>query len=202
MTRIIGGKHRGRALKVPVAGVRPTAERAREALFNILEHGIDWPGFEGEFVFDVFAGSGACGLEALSRGATHATFVDIDGAVLQTIRRNATAMGEARTVTMLKLDATRLAVPPATTAAPGVLAFLDPPYESGLATSALHLLAARHWLAPGGVAVVEVAAREPLGLPPEYVLLDERVYGAARLVFVRVGASAAAVTSAGSAGRD
>ncbi|MFO1145385.1 MAG: RsmD family RNA methyltransferase [Rhodospirillales bacterium] len=75
--------------------MRPTAERAREALFNILEHGIDWPGFAGATVFDVFAGSGACGLEALSRGAAHATFVDIDGAVLQTIRlRNAAAMGE------------------------------------------------------------------------------------------------------------
>ena len=138
MTRIIGGKHRGRALKVPVAGVRPTADRAREALFNILAHGIDWPGFEGASVLDVFAGTGACGLEALSRGATHATFVDVDGAVLQTIRRNAAAMGEARTVTMLKLDATRLAAPPATTAAPGVLAFLDPPYEIGLAAPALH----------------------------------------------------------------
>ncbi|MFO1112369.1 MAG: 16S rRNA (guanine(966)-N(2))-methyltransferase RsmD [Rhodospirillales bacterium] len=200
MMRIIAGRHRGRALKVPVAGVRPTAERAREALFNILEHGIDWPGFAGATVFDVFAGSGACGLEALSRGAAHATFVDIDGAVLQTIRRNAAAMGEGRTVTLLKLDATRLQSPPATANAPGAAAFLDPPYDSGLATPALHVLAVRRWLAAGAIAVVEVAAREPLALPPEYAPVDERVYGAARLVFVRLGDSAAA-TSAASAGR-
>ena len=196
MIRIIAGRHRGRALRVPVAGVRPTGERARAALFNILDHGIDWPGFAGGCVFDVFAGSGACGLEALSRGAAHATFVDHDGAVLQTIRRNAAAMGEARAVTLLKLDATRLPSPPATANAPGVAAFLDPPYDSGLATAALHLLAVRHWLAPGAVAVVEVAAREPLALPPAYALLDERVYGAARLVFTRLSDGSAA-TSAG-----
>ncbi|MBL8667186.1 MAG: 16S rRNA (guanine(966)-N(2))-methyltransferase RsmD [Rhodospirillales bacterium] len=201
MIRIIAGKHRGRALKVPAAGVRPTAERAREALFNILDHGIAWPGFCGATVFDVFAGSGACGLEALSRGAAHAAFIDHDGAALQTIRRNAAAMGEARTVTMLKLDATRLPSPPATANAPGVAAFLDPPYESGLATPALHVMAMRHWLAEGAIAVTEVAAREPLILPPEYTLLDERVYGAARLVFVRLGYAAIA-TSAGSDGRD
>lgn len=201
MTRIIAGRHRGCALKVPAAGVRPTAERAREALFNILEHGIEWPGFAGGCVFDVFAGSGACGLEALSRGAAHATFVDIDGAVLQTIRGNAAAMGEARAVTLLKLDATRLASPPATANAPGIVAFLDPPYESGLATAALHILAVRHWLVAGAIAVVEVAAREPLRLPPEYALLDERVYGVARLVFARLADSAAAATSAASAGR-
>ena len=200
MIRIIAGKHRGHALKVPVAGVRPTGERAREALFNILEHGIDWPGFAGATVLDVFAGSGACGLEALSRGAAHASFVDIDGAALQAIRRNAGAMGEGRAVTLLKLDATRLQLPPATANAPGIAAFLDPPYESGLATPALHVLAMRHWLAPGAVAVVEVAAREPLALPPEYALLDERVYGAARLVFARLGDGAAA-TSEASAGR-
>ncbi len=201
MIRIIAGRHRGRALKVPVAGVRPTGERAREALFNILQHGIAWPGFAGGTVLDVFAGSGACGIEALSRGAAHATFIDIDGAVLQTIRRNAAAMGEARTVTLLKLDATRLQSPPATADAPGIAAFLDPPYDSGLSTPALHVLAMRHWLAPGALAVVEVAAREPLVLPPAYTLLDERVYGAARLVFARLG-DAAPATSAGSAGRD
>jgi 16S rRNA (guanine966-N2)-methyltransferase len=188
MTRIISGKHRGRALKVPAGGaVRPTADRVREALFNILTHGIDWPGFDGASVLDVFAGSGACGLEALSRGAEQAVFVDTDGAVLLTIRRNAAAIGEARTVTMLKLDATRLPPPPGAAKAPCALAFLDPPYETGLASPALQGLATRHWLAPGAIAVVEVAAREPLAVPPGYAPLDERTYGAARLVFLRLG---------------
>ena len=187
MTRIIAGKHRGRALKVPASGaVRPTADRVREALFNILEHGIDWTGFGDAGVLDVFAGSGACGLEALSRGAAHATFVDTDGAALLTIRRNAASIGEARTVAMLKLDATRLPPPPGAAKAPGALAFLDPPYESGLATPALQSLAMRRWLAPEAIAVVEVAAREPLTLPPAFAPLDERIYGAARLVFLRL----------------
>lgn len=106
-----------------------------------------------------------------------------------------------RAVTLLKLDATRLASPPATANAPGIVAFLDPPYESALATAALHILAVRHWLVAGAIAVVEVAAREPLRLPPEYALLDERVYGVARLVFARLADSAAAATSAASAGR-
>ncbi len=188
MTRIIAGKHRGRAIKVPATGtVRPTADRVREALFNILTHGIDWAGFDGITILDVFAGSGACGLEALSRGAAHATFIDHDAGALMAIRRNAAAIGEARTVAMLKLDATRLPAPAGAVCAPCALAFLDPPYESGLATPALHGLAMRRWLAPGAIAVVEVAAREPLSIPPEYRLLDERVYGAARLVFLRVG---------------
>lgn len=199
MTRIIAGKHRGRPLKVPMGGiVRPTADRAREALFNILAHGIDWSGFEGISALDVFAGSGACGLEALSRGAAHATFIDHDGVALMTIRRNAAAIGEARTVAMLKLDATRLPAPAGAACAPCGLAFLDPPYESGLATPALQGLTTRRWLAPGAIAVVEVAAREPLTIPPGYILLNERAYGAARLVFLRAGEAA---TSAASSGR-
>jgi 16S rRNA (guanine966-N2)-methyltransferase len=199
MTRIIAGKHRGRPLKVPVTGsVRPTADRVREALFNILAHGIDWPGFDGISVLDVFAGSGACGLEALSRGAAHATFIDHDAAALMAIRRNAAAIGEARTVAMLKLDATRLPAPAGAACAPCAFVFLDPPYESGLATSALRGLEARRWLAPGAIAVVEVAAREPIVIPPGYVLLDERAYGAARLVFLRAGEAS---TSAASSGR-
>ncbi len=165
--RIIAGKHRGRAIRVPrTEGLRPTADRVREALFNILEHGLDWAGLDGARVIDAFAGTGAFGLEALSRGAARATFLDVDGAALLAIRRNAAAMGEARNVTLLKLDATRLPPPPGAASAPCDLAFLDPPYESGLALPALQGLASRHWLGPGAVAVVEVAAREPLAAAP------------------------------------
>ncbi len=184
--RIIGGKHRGRPIRVPDEGVRPTGARAREALFDILAHGIDWPGFDGAHVIDVFAGTGACGLEALSRGAALATFLDVDKAALMTIRRNAAAMGEARSVALLHLDATKLPPPPLAAGAPCALAFLDPPYESGFAVPSLHCLSERHWLAPGGIASVEVAAREPLVPPPGFRILDERTYGAARLVFLRL----------------
>ena len=161
----------------------------RESLFNILEHGLDRAGLDGARVIDAFAGTGAFGLEALSRGAARATFLDVGEAALLAIRRNAAAMGEARNVILLKLDATRLPPPPGAASAPCDLAFLDPPYECGLALPALQGLATRHWLGPGAVAVVEVAAREPLAPPPGFTLLDERTYGAARLVFLRVGAS-------------
>jgi len=184
--RIIAGRHKGRPIRVPRDGVRPTGARAREALFGILEHGIDWPGFEGAHVIDAFAGTGACGLEALSRGAALATFLDVDQAALLAIRRNAAAMGEARTIVPLHLDATRLPPPPLAAGAPCALAFLDPPYDSGLATPALQGLATRHWLASGSIATVEVAAREPLVTPPGFLILDERVYGAARIVFLRL----------------
>jgi 16S rRNA (guanine(966)-N(2))-methyltransferase RsmD len=185
--RIIAGKHRGRPIRVPRSeGLRPSADRVRESLFNILAHGIDWAGLEGAHVIDAFAGTGAYGLEALSRGAARAVFVDVDAAALSAIRRNAAAIGEARNVALLRLDACRLPPPPGAAAAPCDLAFLDPPYESGLASPALHGLAARRWIGPGAIAVVEVAAREPLAPPPEFRILDERVYGAARLVFLQV----------------
>lgn len=185
--RIVGGRHRGRAIRAAVAGndLRPTAERVRQALFNILEHGVDWPALDGAAVVDVFAGTGAYGLEALSRGAGHATFIDTSADALLAIRRNAAAMGEARAMIDLKLDATRLPPPPRAAGAPSVFAFLDPPYGSGLALPALQGLTTRGWLADNAVAVVEVAAREPFQPPLHHVVVDERVYGAARLVFVR-----------------
>lgn len=186
--RIIAGRHRGRPLKAPRArGVRPSADRLREAVFNILAHGVDWPGFAGAAVLDVFAGSGAYGLEALSRGARSATFIDDDAAVLAAIRRNAAALGEARSITLLRLDATRLPPPPRTAGAPAALAFLDPPYGSGLASPALTGLAGRGWLAAGAIAVVEVGALEPFTPPRGFTLLDERTYGAARVLFLRLG---------------
>lgn len=188
--RIIAGKHRGRAIRVPRAeGLRPTADRVRESLFDILVHGLDWAGLDGARVIDAFAGTGACGLEALSRGAAHVTFLDVDATALLAIRRNAAAIGEARNITLIKLDVTRLPPPPGAAAAPCDLALLDPPYGSGLAQPALQGLASRRWIGAGAVAVVEVAAREPLAPPPEFRMLDERVYGAARLVFFRVSES-------------
>lgn len=185
--RIIAGKHRGRAISVPRGiDVRPTGDRVREAVFNILSHSIDWAGFEQSHVLDVFAGSGACGLEALSRGASHVTFIDHDGAVLLGIKRNAAVLGEARDVTLLKLDAARLPPPPAAAGCPCALALLDAPYGSDLSAPALHGLAGRHWLDSGSIAVVEIGARESLAPPPGYSVVDARAYGAAQVVFLKV----------------
>lgn len=185
--RIISGKHRGRALRVPRGSdIRPTADRVREAMFNILEHGVDWEGIDGARVIDAFAGTGACGLEALSRGAALGVFIDNDAGALAAIRRNAATMGEANTITLLQLDATRLPSPPMAAGAPCAAAFIDPPYGSGLAVPALQGLASKRWLGPGAIAVVEVGAREPLFVPPGFTVLDERTYGAAKLIFLRL----------------
>lgn len=184
--RIVGGRHRGRPLRAPLDGIRPTADRVREAVFNILEHGIDWDGFEGASVVDVFAGTGVLGLEALSRGASRATFIDTNGRAVQEIRRNAAALGEASAVLLLKIDATRLAPPPRAAEAPAALAFLDPPYDSGLAGPALAGLTAKGWISVGAICVVEIASQEALQQPPRYTVLDERTYGAARVVFLQL----------------
>ncbi len=184
--RIIAGKHRGRALRVPRGReLRPTADRVREAVFNILHHHPDWPGFEDAIVFDIFAGTGAYGLEALSRGAALAIFVDRDPVALRGIERNAASLNEEKRTVLMKLDATRLPIPPKTAKARGSLAFLDPPYGSDLAVPALGALRSRGWIDPGAVCVVEVASRETLSLPPGYSLIDERTYGAARAAFLR-----------------
>jgi 16S rRNA (guanine966-N2)-methyltransferase len=186
--RIIGGRHGGRVFRLPAGtATRPTADRVREALFNILAHGIDWPGLADVRVIDVFAGSGAYGLEALSRGAAGATFIDREQAALLAIRRNAASLGEAPRVTLLQLDATHLPPPPFAAGAPCALAFLDPPYGSGAACAALAGLASRGWLADGGLAVVEVGAREPFVAPPAFAVIDERSWGAARVLFYRFG---------------
>ena len=182
--RIIAGRHRGRALAAPEGhAVRPTSDRAREALFDILAHGrfADRPVFEEARVLDAFAGTGAFGLEALSRGAAQASFIEKDRAALAALRANIETLGEAKRAAVLPGDA--LNPPPAAAAAS--LVFLDPPYGQDLAAPALAALAARGWLAAGALTVVEVAARQKFDAPAGFTLLEERRYGAARLVFLR-----------------
>jgi 16S rRNA (guanine966-N2)-methyltransferase len=185
--RIVAGKHRGRRLLAPPGvTVRPTSDRAREALFNILSHGeLAAAGipFAGAAVLDAFAGTGALGLEALSRGAAEALFLEKDPEALTILRRNIAGLGEEARARVVAGDATR---PPRASAACG-LAFLDPPYRSGLAAAALTALDAARWLAPQALAVIELEAREELAPPAGFFILDERVYGAARLVFLRRG---------------
>jgi 16S rRNA (guanine966-N2)-methyltransferase len=183
--RIVGGSRRGRRLVVPPGDtVRPTSDRAREALFNILSHG-DFAAagipFADAAVLDAFAGTGAFGLEALSRGAAEAVFIENDREALTALRRNIAVLGETARARVVAADATR---PPCAGLACAV-AFLDPPYKSTLAAPALAALAAAGWLANDALAVVEIAARAPFAPPDGFAFLDERVYGAARLVFLR-----------------
>ena len=183
--RIVAGRHRGRRLLAPPGEtVRPTSDRAREALFNILSHGqlaAEGIPFAGAAVLDAFAGTGAVGLEALSRGAGEAAFIEQDREALATLRQNIAALGEDVHSRIVSGDAPR---PPRAPSA-YALAFLDPPYRSGLAPAALTALDGAGWLAPESLAVIELAAREELTLPAGFFLLDERVYGVARLLFLR-----------------
>ena len=186
MIKIVGGKHRGRSIATPEGGTtRPTANRARESLFNILMH-ASWredgtsPLVEAR-VLDAFAGSGALGIEALSRGATHASFLDSDATAIRLIGENLRKIGEAANARVIRADATR----PPTTREGCDLAFLDPPYRSGLAAPALAALAEAGWLNPGAVATVELAGTEDLDAPRGFETIDERRYGAAKIVILR-----------------
>jgi 16S rRNA (guanine966-N2)-methyltransferase len=183
--RIVGGRHRGRRLLAPPGDtVRPTSDRAREALFNILSHGrlaADGVPFAGAAVLDAFAGTGALGLEALSRGAAEAVFIERDPEAVAFLRRNVAALGESDRVEIVPGDATR----PIRAGLRCAVAFIDPPYRSGLAAPALEALDHAGWLTPDALTIVELGAREELVPPAGFTLLDERVYGAARLVFLR-----------------
>lgn len=179
--RIIGGRFRSRLLKAPPGRIlRPTADRTRESLFNILTHGRYAEKLEGGAVLDVFAGSGALGFEALSRGATKAAFIDSNPACLRVIAQNAALLGVEKDCRILRSEATRL---PEAEEAFG-LAFLDPPYKQGLLSPALHHLKTRGWLAPQAICVMEMAAEESFAPPTRFQILDERTYGAARVIFL------------------
>jgi 16S rRNA (guanine966-N2)-methyltransferase len=177
--RIIAGSWRGRALLTPKdRAIRPTGDRAREALFGILEHGE--PPVRGARFLDLFCGTGAVGLEAASRGAAEVLLVDRHPAALALARANIARLGAPPNASLLAADAVRLG--PARHAYD--LVFLDPPYRSGLATPALAGLL-EGWLAPDARVVVELAARDSLELPDGYALERERRYGAARFAFLR-----------------
>jgi 16S rRNA (guanine966-N2)-methyltransferase len=184
--RIVGGKHKGRNLQSPAGlDIRPTSDRAREGMFNILAHSIDWQGFEGMAILDVFSGTGALGLEAMSRGASFGVFIDNDPGSLQCVKTNAATLGEARNILTLKLDATRIFHPPRAARAPFSLAFLDAPYYTKLSDQALLGLCHKGWLAPGSLVAVEIGKGDELILPRGFSTLDERTYGAAQVTFLQ-----------------
>ncbi|NQV57902.1 MAG: 16S rRNA (guanine(966)-N(2))-methyltransferase RsmD [Rhodospirillales bacterium] len=180
--RIVGGKNKGRRLNAPKGkGTRPTSDRIREAIFNILNHGLGLK-FEDCGVVDLFAGTGALALEALSRGAVHAVLIDNSSDAQSAIRENLSALGETQAKTFRR-DARRLGAPPENMA-PAGLAFLDPPYNQGLIEPALESLAQNNWLAPGAVVVAECAKGEELVFPNHYRLVEMRVYGTTKISFL------------------
>jgi 16S rRNA (guanine966-N2)-methyltransferase len=189
--RIVGGRHRGRPLAAPPGGaVRPTSDRAREAVFNILAHSPALRGaagadpVEGTAVLDAFAGTGALGLEALSRGAARLTAMETDGAAGTALRDNLRRLGELEHARLYRADATSPPPRPAGEPACG-LVFLDPPYGQGLAERALAALSSRGWIAPGALCIVEFGSCDGLVPPEGFAVLDERRYGRARILFLR-----------------
>ncbi len=189
--RIVGGRLRGRRLEAPGGmALRPTADRTREALFNILCQGkLDWRPdrqeggnpLAGARVLDAFAGTGALGLEALSRGAGFVTFLENQAAALNACRRNIDALDAAAQTELLRGDVLR----PPKAVAPCELVLMDPPYNQDLAPPALAALQRAGWLAPRALATVELMAQEPFTPPAGFETLEERKYGKARLVFLR-----------------
>src|SRR5215207_5808452 len=183
--RIVGGRLRGRALAGPGSDrVRPTSDRLRETIFNVLAHAYGDP-VAGARVLDLFAGTGAMGLEALSRGASFALFVDDSAAARGLIRQNIEALGFGGQSRLFRRDATRLG--PAAPNAPFSLVFCDPPYGKGLAEKALATCAAGGWLTNDALVVIEEAGNAALKLPEGFALIETRDYGEAQLVFGRFG---------------
>lgn len=187
--RIVAGKFRGRAIVAPEhEGLRPTSDRVRESMFNILVHGIDDFAIEGTRAIDLFAGTGALGLEAMSRGAAYCLFVEDAPDARALVRQNVEAFGLTGETRIFRRDATLLG--PASNIEPFGLAFLDPPYGKGLGDKALAILADGIWLAPGAVCVLEERAGLSVTIPPAFGLLVTRTYGDTEVRFLRYAAGA------------
>ncbi len=186
--RIVAGKFRGKQLGSPEdASIRPTADRVRESIFNILASRLG-PRLDGRRVVDLFAGTGALGLEALSRGAAHVVFVDTGAEARGLIRDHIEAFGAGGIARLLRRDATNLG--PAGTMGPVDLVFLDPPYGQGLGERALVSLRQGGWLKPESVLVLEESSDATVDLPEGFKLDDRREYGAAAVYFLSLTSSA------------
>jgi len=182
MLTLIAGRFRGRRLKLPLAKItRPTAQRTRAAIFNILAHNPHFP-LTNARVLDVFAGSGAMGLEALSRGAAHITFIEHHPQVIQTLKDNIHMLGIESACTLIPVPVQRLPQ----TAQPADLVFIDPPYKENLETPTLEILYQRGWLHPQTLILIETAAASSWQAPSPFEVLDERHYGTARVSFLKL----------------
>lgn len=179
--RIVSGIYGGRRLASPADGsIRPTSDKIRGAIFNALLSRID---IEGVRVLDVFCGSGALGLEALSRGAAHCIFVDSSRTSLALTRENAGSL-DVENAEFIRSEAAALRE---CKADPAELVFLDPPYDKGLAVPALQALHDGEWLAQGAVCVLEVEAQFGDVLPEAYSVLNEKAYGTTRVLYLAYG---------------
>ena len=184
--RIVAGRFKGRAIIAPAGqGTRPTSDRARQAVFNVLEHAAWAEPLEGARVIDLFAGSGALGFEAMSRCAGFCLFVETDDGARGAIRENAEDYGLFGATRVHRRSATDLGVRPGSAGEAFDLAFLDPPYGQGLGEQTLARLLEGDWLAPGAIVVFERGSDEPEIDTPGYDRLDARDYGAARVLFLR-----------------
>lgn len=188
--RIVAGSLKGRIITTPEGqGTRPTSDRARQAVFNVLEHAAWAEPLDGMRVMDLYAGSGALGFEAISRGAAFALFVETDEEARGAIRENADAfhvMGRTRVHRRSAID---LGARPRSDGEAFDLAFLDPPYRKGLGELTLQRLLEGQWLQPGAIVVFERGSDEPDIDTPGYERLDARDYGAARVLFLRAGSA-------------
>ena len=184
--RIVGGTQKGQGLTAPKGlDVRPTTDRVREAIFNVLAHGSFLAdGLDGLRVLDLFAGSGALGLEALSRGAAFALFVEYAAPARAAIRQNIEALGLTGHTKVFRRDAARLGDRPANVSGPFDLVFLDPPYGKGLGPRALTAAQDGGWLTPEARAVLEVGASEDLSSVDGFTIEDSRLYGDTRVMFL------------------
>lgn len=191
--RIVSGRYRGKLIATPPgSATRPTSDRVRQAVFNILEHAPWSPGLIDARVLDLFSGSGALGLEAVSRGAAYCLFVETNEAARGAIRDNIEAFslfGESR---VHRRDATDLGLRQGSVGPHYDLVFLDPPYRQGLGETALASLLAGDWLTPSAICVFERGSDEADPRLPSYDLLDGRVYGAAKVLFMKRSAPAEA----------
>jgi len=186
--RIVGGKHKGHSIAPPNgSATRPTSDRVRESVFNILAHGIAGLEIEGARVLDLFAGTGAMGLEAISRGARFCQFVDDSAEARGLIRKNADALGVIGLAKIWRRDATNLGP---CAPQPGFdLIFADPPYGKGLGEKALISLVSGQWLNANAIVVLEESAKAEVPAIEGLTLIDERAYGDTMIRFFRQGAA-------------
>jgi 16S rRNA (guanine966-N2)-methyltransferase len=181
--RIVGGEFRGRSLATPYShDIRPTSDRLRESLFDILAHNYA-ERLTGARVLDLFAGTGALGLEALSRGADYALFVDEGIEARGLIRSNIEALGLTGRTRVFRRDATRLG--DAGTIAPFDLVFADPPYGRGLGERALASARGGLWLREGAICVLEESVKASVAAPSGYQEMERRSFGDSQLLFLR-----------------
>ncbi|MCX5512454.1 16S rRNA (guanine(966)-N(2))-methyltransferase RsmD [Kaistia algarum] len=181
--RIVGGEFRGRSLASPQSqSIRPTSDRLRESLFNVLAHGYGDP-VAGARVLDLFAGTGALGLEAMSRGAAFGLFVDEGVEARGLVRRNVEALGLTGRTKLFRRDATKLG--PAGTVAPFDIVFADPPYRRGLGELALVSALGGGWMKPGTLVILEEASDTEVSTPNGLELIERREAGETQLLFYR-----------------